>query len=176
MEVQIQTWRRVLLFMYANSSSGGVLPPLSYSYPQRNQTFSSHTEEEKKRFQSHQSEKLSNIILFIQDNFILLSMHKMLEKKMRTFTHSPWILLFSTSRFSASFCPILSGFRKQQLFLHMTSLKNPDNNVEYSQHMVNVSTFFQVIHHVDLFFVIPRSMPLEHSLRKLSCKAWLFYI
>ena len=77
----------------------------------------------KKLFQSHQSEKLSNIILFIQDNFILLSMHKMLEKKMRTFTHSPWILLFSTSRFSASFCPILSGFRKQQLFLHMTSLK-----------------------------------------------------
>ena len=96
---------------------------------------------------------------------------EMLEKKMQTFTHSLWILLFSTSRFSASFCPILSGFRKQQLFLHMTSL-----NVEYSQHMVNVSTFFQVIHHVDLFFVIPRSMPLEHSLRKLSCKAWLFYI
>ena len=91
MEVQIQTWRRVLLFMYANSSSGGVLPPLSYSYPQRNQTFSSHTRRKKKLFQSHQSEKLSNIILFIQDNFILLSMHKMLEKKMQTFTHSRWM-------------------------------------------------------------------------------------
>ena len=124
MEVQIQTWRRVLLFMYANSSSGGVYFLLYPILILNGIKLSHHTRRKKKLFQSHQSEKLSNIILFIQDNFILLSMHKMLEKKMRTFTHSPWrILLFSTSRFSASFCPILSGFRKQQLFLHMTYLK-----------------------------------------------------
>ena len=123
MEVQIQTWRRVLLFMYANSSSGGVYFLLYPILILNGIKLSHHTRRKKKLFQSHQSEKLSNIILFIQDNFILLSMHKMLEKKMQTFTHSPWILLFSTSRFSASFCPILSGFRKQQLFLHMTSLK-----------------------------------------------------
>ena len=135
---------------------------------------SHHTRRKKKLFQSHQSEKLSNIILFIQDNFILLSMHKMLEKKMRTFTHSPWILLFSTSRFSASFCPILSGFRKQQLFLHMTSLKTLTITLNIHSIWSMWVRFFQVIHHVDLFFVIPRSMPLEHSLRKLSCKAWLF--
>ena len=79
MEVQIQTWRRVLLFMYANSSSGGVLP----LYPiliLNGIKLSHHTRRKKKLFQSHQSEKLSNIILFIHDNFILLSMHKMLEK------------------------------------------------------------------------------------------------
>ena len=123
MEVQIQNWRRVLLFMYANSFSSGVYFLLYPILILNGIKLSHHTRRKKKLFQSHQSEKLSNIILFIQDNFILLSMHKMLEKKMQTFTHSPWILLFSTSRFSASFCPILSGFRKQQLFLHMTSLK-----------------------------------------------------
>ena len=97
----------------------------------------------KKLFQSHQSEKLSNIILFIQDNFILLSMHKMLEKKMQTFTHSRWM---DTPFFHLQ---IFRKFLSNPIRLQETAtisthdlFKNPDNNVEYSQHMVNVSTFF----------------------------------